>query len=66
MIVALLIILIVVYLSISRENLDAHIRVYYGDGYRTSIPGTSQCLDSSECEKNERCQGGYCETIILR
>jgi len=44
----------------STENLDAHSRNWYTDGYRTSTPSTNTCHQDSDCEGNEICQSGYC------
>ena len=42
------------------EGLSAKIRNWFSDGYRVSVPGTATCRSTSECEKDEICQSGYC------
>ena len=41
----------------------AIIRNWYSDGYRTSVPGTSVCTVTDECENGESCQSGRCTSI---
>lgn len=43
-----------------RENLDARYKNWFSDGYRASAPFTQLCVTGSDCEYNERCQGGLC------
>lgn len=42
------------------EGLDAHIRNWFTDGYRASMPGTAMCKTNTDCEADEICQSGYC------
>ena len=42
------------------ESLDAHVRKWYSDGYRTGAPGTNTCREDTDCNIGEICQSGYC------
>ena len=45
------------------EGLDSRRRHWFSDGYRTSTPGTTTCRETTDCERNEICQSGYCTGI---
>jgi len=47
-----------------KENLDARTRRFITDGYRTSVPGTTNCRSDNECEIGEICQAGYCHSLL--